>query len=240
MEMNDLHGYAQQNAEAFAASDTFAAFAAALDGSKPGPGKLLQSIEARYPGQWERGYQTLKTHGFLSRALLLPTARKASDVFKSVSLYPFGAGGRYREETPYVAAGACFVSEGRARGFAYFGKLGARYAWSPEWLKRGEKIRYVSGGQDWLTGAVPSDALVAAYGAGPGADDWDMATIEAIRWSDGRILITVNCHNGFGSRWVALLDANESVLPMLSDHERGEIEAEYTRQREAWGEDKAA
>lgn len=236
METVDLFRHTETHAAEFAASDTFAAFAAALDGSKPGTGKLLQHIAVTYPGTWEATYATFKAHGFVGKALLMPHARKVSDLFDDVSLYAYTMGGRTRAETSYVRNGAGFVSHNRAKGFGYFGRLGATYQWAPEHLARGAKVRSVRGGEQWLTGATPNAAVIAAYGAPAGPEDWDISTFEAIRWSDGRILVTVNCHNGFGTRWLAVLDADQSALSMLDDHERGEIEAERARQAEAWGE----
>jgi hypothetical protein len=224
MEMHDLWSYAERFPSQWAAAATFAEFAAALDGSKPGPGRLLQHIAATYPDSWENGFQTLKNHGFLSKPLLLPHACKAADIFADVSLYPFATGGRYRHENSYVEAGAAFISALRAPGFAYFGRLGANYA-----PRNGNPA--VAGGLQVLTGAKPSPAVVAAYGKA-GADDWDLATFEAVQWSDGRILVVARAHNGFGQRWLCLLDAGESALSMLSDHERGEIEAEEARKAE--------
>lgn len=235
MEHADLFNYTKLFPAEFAAADSFAAFAAALDGSQPGPGKLLQHIAAKYPGAWDNSFRTIKVHGFVGRPLLCPEARKAADLFAEVSLYPHATGGHYRHEEPHVQAGAAFISETHAKGFAYFGPLGATYGWSPEHLARGSKIRSQRGGQNWLTGAKPTPAVVEAFGA-TGTDDWDLATFEVVRRDDGRQLVVARSHNGFGSRWLALLDAGETAVSMLSDHERGEIEAEMQRQREAWDE----
>lgn len=234
MEVSQLFRYTEQFPEAFANSATFADFAAALDGSKPGPGKLLQHIAERYPDSWEGAYQTFKAHGFLARPLAMPHARKVGDIFAGVDLYPYETG-IFRGQVQYVRNGAAFISSLRAPGFAYFGRLGATYEWSPRWLERGEKIRSVRGGTQWLTAATPSVATVAAIGSVCGPGEWDLATFEVIRWQDGRQLVTTRSHNGFGARWLALLDAGESALSMLDDHERGEIEAEQARQVEAWG-----
>lgn len=235
MEHVDLFRYTEQFPQEFATADTFADFAAALDASKSGPGRLLQSIAERYPERWENAFQTIKHHGFTGRELLMPSAHKVADIFEAVKLYPMQRGGLYRDQVQHTRDGYAFVSALRAKGFAYFGHLGARYDWSPEWLKRGEHIRRLQGGEHYLTGAKPTQAVIDAYGSGCGAGEWDLATFEAIQRDDGRILIVANAHNGFGSRWLALLDAGESALPMLTDHERGEIEAEHAAQREAWG-----
>lgn len=236
MEHVDLFRYSEQFAEQFAAANTFVEFAASLDANKPGPGRLLQSIAERYPDSWELSFQTIKEHGFTGGPLLFPKAHKVADIFADVKLYPYATGGKRRDEIDYVRDGYAFVScVTRAKGFAYFGHLGARYDWSPTWLERGEKVRRLQGGQYWLTAAKPTQAVVDAYGSGCGADEWDLATFEAVTREDGRTLIVARANNGFGSRWLALLDVGESALPMLSDHERGEIAAEYEAQREAWG-----
>jgi hypothetical protein len=236
MEYVDLFKYTEQFPAEFKAAATFHDFAFSLDASTPGKGRLLQHIAEAYPGTWEKAYQTIKEHGFTGGELALPHARKASDLFAEVSLYEYQTGGRYREQTNYVAAGAAFVSGvSRADGFAYFGRLGAKYEWSPEWLARGEKIRKVSGGIQYLTAAKPTQAVIDAYGP-CGAGDWDLATFEAVRRDDGRILIVARSHNGFGNRWLALLDAGETANALLGEHERGEIAAEMARQAEAWKE----
>lgn len=235
MEPADLFKYTQQFSAEFAAADTFADFAASLDSSNPGPGRMLQHIADKYPGAWELCFQTFKTHGFVSKALLCPAARKVRDVFESVSLFPYETGGGFRHESQYVRAGAVFLSQTRCPGFAYFGRLGATYEWASDHLTRGEAIRSVRGGSQWLTAAVPAESVVSAYGSKPGPDDWSLATIEAVQWADGRILLIARAANHFGERWLALLDAGETALSMLSDHERGEIAAEQERQNAAWG-----
>lgn len=234
MEHVDLFKYSEQFPAEFASASTFAEFANKLDASKPGPGRLLQHIAATYPDSWELSFRTIKSHGFVGKALLLPEARKASDIFADVSLYPYGIGQTNRNDCPMVQAGAAFISALRAKDFAYFGRLGAKYEWSPEWLKRGEKIRRISGGEQWLTGAKPTQAVIDAFGPVT-ADEWGLATFEIVKRDDGRLLVIARCRNGFGERWLALLDAGESALPMLGDHERGEIAAEEARQVEAWG-----
>lgn len=220
MEMHQLFAITERHPEQFAAAESFEAFARSLDASKPGDGRWLQHIAESYPGQWEPGFQTLKIHGFMNKPLYLPRARKASDIFAHVGLYPMALGGVYRCDIPYVVARAAFVSALRAPGFDYFGRLGADY------VRNGKP--YIAGGQQMLTAAKPSRAVIDAYGdAGEG--DWDLATFEAVRWGDGRTLIIAGTHNGFGRRWLAVLDAGETALSMLSEHELGEIEAERVR-----------
>jgi hypothetical protein len=236
MENVDLFKYTEQFPAEFAAAKTFAEFAASLDGSKPGTGRLLQHIAAKYPDSWELYYRTIKAHGFVSRALAMPEAKSVRDIFASVSLYPYEIGGKFRSELQYVRAGAAFISGTRAKGFDYFGRLGAIYEWSPKWLERGDKVRSVRSGTQWLTGAVPTHEVVKAYGAIAGPGEWELATFEAVRRNDGRILIIARSSNGFGNRWLALLDEGETALSMLDDHERGEIAAELEARRAAWGE----
>lgn len=219
MELSDLWKYGEQFPNEWAAASTFAEFAAALDGSKPGPGKLLQHIAATCPDSWETGFQTLKIHGFMSRALALPHARKAADIFAHVGLYPCQTG-VYRDQVQYVEAGAAFISGLRAPGFDYFGRLGANY------VRDGKP--YISGGLQVLTAAKPTAAVIAACG-NAGAGEWDLATFEAVRWADGRTLICTRSTNGFGTQWLCVLDAGESALSLLSEHERGEIQAEHAR-----------
>lgn len=218
----------------FAEHDNFADFAASLDASKPGTGRLLQNIAQKYPnGYWSLYYATIKVHGFVGRALLMPKATKCRDIFADVSLYPYESGGLYRHQIQHVRAGAAYISGRRAPGFEYFGRLGAIYEWSQRWLERGEKIKSIRGGTQWLTGAIPTQATVDAYGAIAGPGEWELGTFEAIKRDDG-ILVTAKCNNGFGSRWLALLDSDECALDMLDDHERGEIEAEIARRDDAW------
>lgn len=219
MEHKDIFDYTERFPEAFAAAATFAEFAAALDGDKPGPGKLLQNIAAKYPGTWENNFQTIKAHGFTGRELILPHAKRAADLFADVSLYPYEYG-IHRDQVQYVKAGAAFISALRAPGFCYFGRLGASY------VRNGKQ--YLSGGQQVLTGARPTQAVIDAYGnAGPG--ECDLATFEAIKWEDGRILVTARATNGFGVRWLAILQPGEIALALMSEHERGEIAAENER-----------
>lgn len=227
MEPAAFFDYTERFPAEFAASATFADFAASLDASTPGPGRLLQHVATTYPEQWERYYRTIKTHGFVSRSLLLPEARKASDVFADVSLYPYQTG-IYRDETAYLLAGAAFVSSTRAKDFVYFGRLGAKYEWSRDWLARGERLGSVSGGVQWLTAAKPTAAVVEAFGP-VSVEEWGLSTFEAVQWSDGRTLIIARCNNGFGVQWVAVLDKGETAFSMLGEHERGEIEAERAR-----------
>jgi hypothetical protein len=230
MDIGQLFDATERFSAEFAAADTFADFAAALDASKPGIARVIQYQADKYPDNWTRTYRTFKAHGFVAKELLLPEARTVRDIFADVSLYEYQTGGRTRAENPYVRAGAAFISTSRARDFAYFGHLGADYSLRDGYAK------HIKGGTYWLTGAVPTQAVVSAYGSPTGADEWDISTFEVIRWEDGRQLVTVNCHNGFGTRWLAVLDAGETALSMLDDHERGEIEAEKARQIEAWGE----
>lgn len=237
MEHVDLIKYSEQFPAEFAAANSFAEFAASLDGSKPGPGRLLQHIAEKYGDAWDKSFRTIKAHGSSpSRALLMPEAKTVRDLFADVSLYPYETGGKYRDQIQYVRAGAAFISANRASGFAFFGRLGAVYEWSKEWLARGDKVRSVRGGSQWLTAAIPTQATVDAFGAIAGPGEWELATFEAVEWNDGRILIVARCNNGFGQRWLALLQPGETALSMLDDHERGEIEAERAREAEAYAE----
>jgi hypothetical protein len=229
MEHHDMYGHALAHPTEFAAANTFAEFAASLDASKPGSGRLLQHIAERYPDTWEASFQTVKHRPYVARALLLPHVTKASEIFADVSLYPYEIGGKYLHEYRRVQAGAAFISEHRANGFAYFGRLGATYEWSP---RHSDKVRSVRGGEQWLTAAKPTQAVIDAY-APCGAGEWDLSTFEAVRRDDGYILIIVRCNNGFGDRYLCLLDPDETAMSMLSEHERGEIEAELARQQEA-------
>jgi hypothetical protein len=233
MEHVDLFRYSEQFAEQFAAANTFAEFAASLDASKPGPGRLLQHIAEQYPDSWELSFRTIKAHGFVGRELLLREAKAVEDIFAAVSLYEYATGGMYRDQIPYVRDGFAFVSALRCEDFAYFGRLGAIYDWSPDWLKRGEKIRRVHGGTQYLTAAKPTQAVIDAYGPA-GAGEWDLATFEVIK-HETNLLVTVRANNGFGERWLAVLPLGSSALPMMGEHERGEIAAEQARQVEAWG-----
>lgn len=238
MEVAQFFRFTEQFPAEFAAASTFAEFAASLDGSKPGPGRLLQHIVEKY-GQdsyWSQYFRTIKAHGFVGKALAFPDAKSVRDIFTDVSLYPYETGGLTREQIQYVRAGAAFISDTRAKGFAYFGRLGATYEWSSRWLEKGEKVRSVRGGTQWLTAAIPTHATVKAYGAIAGPGEWELATFEIVRRDDGRQLVVARSTNGFGNTWLALLDAGETALSMLDDHERGEIEAEMQRQRDAWGE----
>lgn len=241
MNESEFYGIIERHAEQFAASATLAQFAASLDASKPGDGKVLQWLVAKYPdGYWKQYFATVKAHGFLSKALLMPDARKVTDLFESVMLAPM-SGGIARGRIPYKAQGYAFVSDSRAKGFAYFGYLGAKYGFSAnEWhRKAGRRVRAIlrTNGPNWLTAAKPSAAMVAAVGvAGPG--DWQSATYEAIQHSNGKILICERDNIGIGSgRWVALLDAGESALSMLGEHELGEIAAEQSAKLAGYGTD---
>lgn len=234
MEYIDFHRYTEQFPEEFAAASSFVEFAKALDASRPGPGRLLQAIAEQYPGSWEPYFQTVKEHGFVLRPLLLPKARTVRDIFASVALYP-SQNGVYRDEVNYVKAGAAYISAMRAPGFDYADRLGATYEWSPKWLKRGEKICSIRGGERWVTAAVPTEEVVATYGSGVGSGEWDLATFEVIRWEDGRHLVCVRSNNGFSSQWLAILDAGETALSMLSEAELSRIAAERQRKLEAWG-----
>lgn len=235
MEISDLYEYTQRHPEQFAAANCFDQFAKALDGSKPGTGKLLQHIAAKYPGTWDNAFLTIKNHGYVGKALLLPHARKASDIFAAVKLFA-GQGGVFRHELEHIKQGFAFVSALRSKDFEFFGYLDGVYDWSPDWLARGEKLRRVAKGKHYGTYARPTKAVIDCFGD-VGAEEWDLATFEAIQRDDGRILITVRCNNGFGTRWLALLDAGESALPLLSEKEREQIAAEKQKQIAAWGSD---
>lgn len=225
MEISDLAKYSEQFADEFARATTFHEFAFSLDASKAGAGRLLQHIATKYPDSWESSFQTLKHHGFMMRQLLMPAAHKATDLFEAATLFPFQSGGIRREDVNHLAAGHAFVSALRAPNFCYFGHLSATY----QRIHKGRLTRRISGGQMYLTGAKPKPEVVNAYGADVGAGEWNISTFEAITRDDGRILITINCNNGFGHRWLALLDAGETLLSLMGGHERGEIEAEIER-----------
>lgn len=227
MEMMDLAAYAEQYPEQFAKAETFSEFAQTLDSSKPGPGRLLQHVASKYPGTWDRAFRTIKRHGFQARELLLPDATKCADIFADVSLYPMNRGGHYRHACHYVAAGAAFISTIRAADFAYFGHLGARYSKNP---KTGCGV--IKGGEMYLTAAKPTNAVIEAFGP-VGSNGWDLATFEVVRRSSGELLVTAHTHDGFGSRWLCILGAGETVIPMLSEHERGEIAAELENRKAA-------
>lgn len=230
MEMIDLYNYTQQHEKQFTSAETFADFANSLDASAPGAGRWLQHVNKTYPGSWERAYRTIKRHGFQSRELLLPDATRVSDIFESAKLYPSGGAGGFRRETPYVADGAAFVSALRAPGFCFSGHLGAEYT----------KGRFghgcISGGEWYLTGAKPTQAVVDVYG-GCGSGEWDLATFEIVKREGGELLVVVNSHNGFGSRWLCILDAGESCFPLFTAKERETIKAELARKAEAFGEE---
>lgn len=227
MEHTDLFKYTEQFPEAFTNAETFDAFAAQLDGSKPGPGKLLQHIAAKYPGSWDASYRTIKKHGFTAKPLLLPEATKARDIFADVGLYPYQCG-CYRHEVEYVRAGAAFVSGRRAdraakdTGFDYFGRLGASY------VRNGKP--YISGGKQVLTAAKPTDAVKSVY-SDAGAGEWNLASFEAITWEDGRTLITVRATNGFVERWLCILDPGETAFALLPERDRMAIAAEIEVER---------
>jgi len=234
MEPVDFFKITEKFPAEFAAAKSFAEFAASLDASKPGPGRVLQHIAERYGDEayMSTYFHTVKAHGFVSRALSLPNVKTVAELFESVSLLPYSIGGDSCE-----IAGMVFVSGLRAKGFDYFGHLGATYDWSPKWLERNppEYIRRVSKPNQFLTGAKPSAALVEAWGSYGNDREWSLATVEAIRWEDGRTLICGRSRNGFGTQWLALLNPGETAVSMLSDHERGEIEAEKQAQIAAWG-----
>lgn len=230
MDHAELCAYTAQNPKEFAACETFNEFAAALDGSKPGVGRLLQHIAAKYPGQWDTNYRTIKRHGFTTRGLLLPDATKAADIFAHVALYPYESG-IYRYQVPYVKAKAAFVHANRFNAtsindaFDYFGRLGASY------VKNGKK--HTSGGRQVITAAKPTQAVIDAYGDA-GADDWDLSTFECVQWEDGRILVVARCHNGFGSHWLCILDAGETAIYLMAEDERSKIAKEICAREEAY------
>lgn len=235
MNTADFYRATEQFPQEYASAATFAEFAASLDASKPGIGRLLQHIAAKYPESWEAYFATIKTHGrFLSRSLVMPHARKVTDIWESVGLFPM-TGGCARRDVPHVAAGHAFVSGTRAPGFAYFGYLGAKYGFSAN----GTRAILRTGNGNWLTAAKPNESLRKAHiAAGPG--EYETATYEAIRQNDGRILICSRDNLGIGSGdWIALLDAGQTALSMLSEHELGEIAAEQAAQAAAWPESHA-
>lgn len=235
MEYVDLFRATERHPREFAESATLREFAYSLNGSKPGTGRLLQHISDNYGESWELYYRTIKNHGFVNRPLLLPDARKVSDLLESCTLLGT-ENGRYLHETQPAIRKLAFIFATRAKGFAYSGHLGAVYGWSKSWLARGERLRAIlrSNGY-YATYGKPTAALVEAYGADAGAGDWNLSTLEAVQWDDGRILIVANCNNGFGRQWVAVLDAGENTLSLLGEHERGEVEADKEARLAAWG-----
>lgn len=230
-----LHGITTRHPEAFARCDNLREFAYSLDASKPGDGRLLQHVADKYPDYWDRMYRTFKAHGFMTKALAMPEARKARDVFASVSLYPRDGAGKTRNECSLAKAGAAFISTTRAKNFAFSDHLGASYGWSARFAPGEVRAILKTGNGMWLTGAVATPEALAALGAKHGSGDYDLATFEAVQWEDGRILLTARDHLGYGDTWVALLDPGETTLAMLSDHERGEIAAEEAAKAAAWG-----
>jgi hypothetical protein len=234
MNESDFFSATELHADEFKAANTLEEFISLIPDNRASwqIGMMKSAIEKYGSEYWgHRYFATIKNHGFMTRALELPNVRKAAELFESVALYPMSTGGR---ASSYAETGAVFIStSGRDNGFAYFGPLGARYDWSPDWLKRGEKVRRQSGGQNWLTGGVPSPALKNCWGACEDPE-WRLSTVEVIKWEDGRFLAVGRARNGFSSRWLAVLDAGESVMPMLSEWERGEIAAEKAAQAAAW------
>lgn len=236
MDAAEFHDRLMKRPDAFESCDTLDTYADAIrDTTKPGFSRFLDATLERHSDTWlKRLYATFKAHGFVSRALALPHARKVSDVFSDVSLYDQSSGnGAYRGQSDCERAGARFISTSRAPGFAYFDSIGADYSWSPNWIARGERLRQRSGGKNMLTGCKPSRALVDVMGP-LGTGDFHISSFDAVRWSDGRILIVANRYCGIGSEWVAILDPGETAISMLSEWERGEIEAEQERQNAAW------
>lgn len=227
MNESTIYDITQRHPEAFSASGTLAQFAANIGGKY---GDFL----AKYgePQSWaSRYYATIKAHGFMPRALQFPDIRKASDLFESVHLASMATDGHAPSYFPEFV----FVSTSRNPGFAYFGPIGARYSWSPEWLNRAppERIRRQSGGATFLTAGKPCARVAEEWHSGD--DEWKLSTLECIGWEDGRTLVVGRSRNGFSNAWVCLLDAGESVYPMLPEADRERIAAEKAKQAAAWG-----
>lgn len=230
MNYADAYNHFQSAPKEFEEAKTFSEFAQSLDASKAGSGRLMQHYDT--PNGWIHDYfLTVKNHGFVGGVLIMPEARTIKDLFADVSLYPTKSGG-YRHEEPYIRAGAAYLSVRNDDGFAYHGPLGAKYTTRDD--GRGGRIRCQGAAQRWITCAIPTPALVAAYGKPCGPDDWDLATLEITKWNDGRLLVTARSHNGFGRAWVSILNAGESALTMLDDPEREQIAREIAARDAAW------
>lgn len=243
MEHSDFWTLFQRTAaEQFADMPAWANGAAGLTGGQ-------RAVALMYADGWARDsfatFKAFKARGieFVSKPLPFPSAASAADLFEAARFVPTPEGGLYRDQAAKLLAertggeGFVFVSSHRAAEFALSAHMGGKLDWSPEWLARGERIRRRTGAAKFYgTYARPNAAVLKAWGDDMGEGEWALASVEAVKWESGHVLIIGRSHNGFANRWLALLDPGASLFPLMPQADRDFIEAERAAERAAWGD----
>lgn len=225
MDVADIYEHFKKHPAEFQGAATMVEFADAIGG---GLGELLRKYAAGWAG---RVFETVKAHPntFLYRPLLLPRARTFADLF-SGAVYAEHVTTQKSGSHSTAPAGFCFVSATRAKDAVPCGHhSGTRYVVK---FRDGTAVRGRSGAKFMLSYAKPRDETIAAIGGNLGGSG-GIGSFEAVTRDDG-ILIIANAPRHLGSDWVALLNAGESLLPLMPPEVAPMLAAEAEADRAAW------
>lgn len=201
MECDQIFRLTEKHPDAFAQSATLPEFADAIGG---GIADVLRKYAAGWGGLY---YRSLKAHPgrYFGAALHMPEAKRMAELFTAAAFLPHESG---RNSAP---AGFRHISAHGASGVAPARNMGGkRYVVAHA---DGTAHRGISGSRFHCTYAEPSAAAVAAldsyFGYQGGAESF-----EIMDRGDG-LLVTARGRGGIGLLWLALLDAGESLIPLM-------------------------
>jgi hypothetical protein len=223
----------------FAASNTVDEFVSRLGTDKPGDGAVIAQYVA-HPESWTRYlWRTAKAHGLDAaphRPLYVPEAKSLSELVEDVRYLPTPEGGLYRDQALAAVGGRMFISGSRSpRDEIPFGSVGGKRDWSPRFA--GERVRRHMGGKTYATYGRPAKPLLDAWNRVIDDSRGSLATLELIRWDDGRTLCVARHVGGIFTLWAALLSpGSANAVELMPPEDRALIETERQAERAAWGD----
>lgn len=220
----------EKNPQAVAASVTLAEFLAALPDDAQAQ-RLAGGLK------FGRGYHvnqflTMKHHGPLSRPLDLPCVTDLADLFEAAKLVPMSVGNQmFRDDAARAKGlGWCFIA-GRPIGSRVvpFESLGFRREIV---VRNGGKFFCHSlkgNGETHCTYVRPTEKLRKALGVQSDLDLSCVWTFEAIRWADGRTLITGRAHNQHttSTYWLAVIPQMPNLVDWLPIEDGNRVRAAW-------------
>lgn len=210
------------------------------------PGRLGPYYAERAPGSWwELVFRTFKAMkargvGYMGQTLAFPEVATLAELFELARYIPNPPGGLYQSERDTFtrekagAAGFLFVS-GRNDGAgatAPCGHVGGTRDWSPPPIS----CRRLGGGSVFhSTYAKPRALVLKAWGTydGDDAEGFALSSFELVTHDTGRTLVIGRSR--YGSRWLAYVDAGETMESLMPQGDRDVIERGRFAERAAWG-----
>jgi hypothetical protein len=213
----------EKNRDAAMSAETWDAFCAS-QGPLGDHYRTYAWLSKRWEFLKERGYLTWHTVQY-------PKVRKFSELFTEARLCP----SKYRETNKagrqglgtYVEHPPGFIGLHGTASIA--GNFGGTRGWS-ERFPKGE-VRSHYGATFYHTYVKLRDGLVLEETI------CGISSLEAIRQTGGTILIKSNDRHCIGGNWVAILDAGESIEPLLVPEDREMLARERQADLDAWGPD---